>query len=101
MNARGRIAIAGVIFAACGLLPGPGLAQPAQPVPAAIDIKPIGKVLSISGLAHIDHPAAVVVQAKLSTGDTPAKIGDLVYQGDIIQTGSDGALSITFADGTS
>lgn len=101
MNARGRIAIAGAIFAACGLLPVPGLAQTGQPVPPAIDIKPIGKVLSISGAAHIDHPAAVVVQAKLSTGDTPAKIGDLVYQGDIIQTGSDGALSITFADGTS
>ncbi len=29
------------------------------------------------------------------------KTGDLVYRGDVIRTGADGALNITFADGTS
>jgi hypothetical protein len=101
MNARGLNLIAGIFFAACGTFPISGWAQSGAPVPPAIDIKPIGKVMSVSGLAHIEHPAAVVVQAKLSTGDSPTQIGDLVYQGDIIQTGADGALSITFADGTS
>jgi hypothetical protein len=101
MNARGLALIAGVIFAACGALPVSGLAQTGPSAAPTIDIKPVGKVLSVSGLAHIEHPATVIVQAKLSTGDTPTKIGDLVYQGDIIQTGADGAISITFADGTS
>ena len=32
-------------------------------------------------------------------GDT--KPGDLIYRGDLIRTGTDGALGITFADGTS
>jgi len=101
MTARGLALLAGIVLAAGGICPNSGWAQSATATPPAIDIKPIGKVLSVSGLAHIEHPAAVVVQAKLSTGDTPTKIGDLVYEGDIIQTGSDGALSITFADGTS
>lgn len=101
MNARGLTLLASVIFAASGACSISAWAQNGVPTPPAIDIKPIGKVLSVSGLAHIEHPAAVVVEAKLSTGDTPTKIGDLVYQGDIIQTGADGALSITFADGTS
>jgi len=101
MNARGFMLIAGILFAAGGALPIAALAQSGPSAAPGIDVKPIGKVLSVSGMAHIEHPAAVVVEAKLSTGDTPTKIGDLVYQGDIIQTGSDGALSITFADGTS
>jgi len=101
MNA-GRIGlVAAVYFAACGLLPASGWAQSGATAPPEINTKPIGKVLSVAGVAHIEHPAAVVVQANLSTGDTPTKVGDLVYRGDVIQTGADGSLSITFADGTS
>ncbi len=92
---------AGTFLAVCALLPNFACAQSGSPAPAQIDTKPIGKVMSIAGIAHIAHPAAVVVQASLSTVDTPTKIGDLVYRGDVIQTGADGALSITFADGTS
>jgi hypothetical protein len=92
---------AGIWLAASAVLSNFACAQSAAPLPAQIDTKPIGKVMSIAGIAHIEHPAAVVVQANLSTVDTPTKIGDLVYRGDIIQTGADGALSITFADGTS
>ena len=65
-------------------------------------MSPIGKVLTVAGTADIEHPAAILVQANLPpSGQGHAKIGDLVYRGDIIQTGADGALGITFADGTS
>lgn len=101
MSARRIGFAAAVYFAACGLLPISAWAQNGSTAPPQIDTKPIGKVISVTGVAHIDHPAAVVVQAKLSTGDVSTKVGDFIYQGDIIQTGSDGALGITFADGTS
>ena len=92
---------AGLCLGASGLLP--GLAW-AQTVPrsrlAVLDAKPIGKVLTATGTAHIEHAAAIIVQAKLPTGNAvQTKAGDLVYQGDIIQTGADGTLGITFADG--
>ncbi len=95
--------LAGLYLMVGGLLCGSALAQnnPALPAPA-IDASPIGKVLSVSGTVHIDHTTAVLVQANLPTNGTNAtKVGDLVYRGDIIQTGADGALGVTFADGTS
>ena len=58
--------------------------------------------MTVSGTAHIDHPAAILVQANLPTNDSGlTKVGDLVYRGDIIQTGSNGNLGVAFADGTS
>jgi hypothetical protein len=92
---------AGGYLAACAVLSNFACAQSAAPVPSQIDTKPVGKVMSVTGIAHIDHSAAVVVQANLSTVDTPTKIGDLVYRGDVIRTAADSALSITFADATS
>jgi hypothetical protein len=69
---------------------------------ADLDTKPIGKVMTVTGTAQIEHAAAVVVQANApSSGAERTKIGDLVYRGDVIQTGADGALGITFADGSS
>ena len=55
-----------------------------QPPPIA-DANPVGKVMTVSGSARIEHATGVVVQANLpasSNGD--AKIGDLVYRGDMI-----------------
>jgi hypothetical protein len=69
---------------------------------AAPDTNPIGKVLTIAGTVRIDHSAAITVEANLppnSVGD--AKIGDLVYRGDIIKTGPDGKLGVGFTDGSS
>ena len=67
-----------------------------------LDASPIGKVLTATGTARIEHTAAVVVQANLpASGVGQAKVGDLVYRGDVIQTGADGALAVVFADGTS
>lgn len=66
------------------------------------DASAIGKVIAATGAVSIEHPAAIIVQANLSTnGSGVVKTGDLVYRGDRIQTGANGKLNITFADGTS
>ena len=44
---------------------------------------------------------AVVVQANLASQTGETKVGDLVYQGDVVRTGADGLVSISFNDGTS
>lgn len=71
--------------------------------PPAIDASagPIGKVVSVTGKAQIEHSAAVLVQANLPSSDGQPKAGDLVFRGDIIQTGVGGGMSIAFSDGTS
>lgn len=104
MNARAiGLLLAGLCLGASGLLPALAIAQSGSARPSvAAEVGPIGKVLSVTGTAHIEHSAAIIVQASLPpNGDLPSKVGDLVYRGDIIQTGPDGTLSITFADGTS
>jgi hypothetical protein len=69
---------------------------------AAPDTNAIGKVLTVLGRVQIEHPAAITVQVNLPTdGAGETKVGDLVYRGDIIQTGSDGKLGVAFIDGSS
>ena len=98
--------IATLLAALCvgaGLSVGPSFAQTnaSSPPPATLDTSAIGKVMTAEGTAHIEHAASVVVQANApASGVDQAKAGDLVYRGDLIQTGADGKLSITFADGT-
>jgi len=94
---------AGLCLGATGLLSGLAWDQSDSAKPLSeLDAKPIGKVLTATGIARIEHTAAVIVQAKLPTsGVEQAKVGDLVYRGDVIQTGVDGALGVVFADGTS
>jgi hypothetical protein len=102
MNARGIGLMAALCLAVCGLLPSLAWGQSGSKPPPELDANPIGKVLTVTGAVNIEHPAAILVQANLpSSGNGPTKVGDLVYRGDIIQTGADGALSITFADGSS
>jgi hypothetical protein len=101
MTARWIGLLAGALFAASGVSAIPALAQNSAKGPPDIDVNPIGKVITLSGTAHIEHPAAVLVQANLGGGaDAPSKVGDLVYRGDVVQTGPDSAMSITFADGS-
>jgi hypothetical protein len=89
---------AGLLFALCV---GVSLAW-SQNAVATPDTNPIGKVLSITGTVRIDHSAAITVEANLPTNSVgEAKVGDLVYRGDIIQTGPDGKLGVGFADGSS
>ena len=70
MNARAiTLLLVGLCLGATGLFPilAWGQSNPAQP-PAELDAKPIGKVLTATGIARIEHTAAVIVQAKLPTG---------------------------------
>ena len=66
------------------------------------DAKPIGKIMTLQGSASVEHSSAVIVQANLpGNGIGQTKVGDLVYKGDVLQTGTDGAVGVTFSDGTS
>lgn len=94
--------VTGSILIAGGILSGPAWTQDSQPRLAAQDvsIKPIGKVVSAKGAVTIEHINALVVQATLGNQTGGAKVGDLVYLGDVVQTGADGQVGITFTDGT-
>jgi len=54
-------------------------------------LQPIGKIGTAIGPATVTRAGRVAVQLG---------VGDLVYQGDIIETGEHGAIGITFTDGT-
>jgi len=43
----------------------------------------------------------MVVQANVASQAGQTKVGDLVYLGDVVQTGADGRLGINFTDGSS
>jgi len=73
---------------------------PAQ-VWAQADAKPIGKVVATTGSVSIEHAGAIIVQANAPAQAGETKIGDLVYQGDLVKTGADGKVGINFTDGTS
>ena len=86
------------LMAVMSVLIGPANAQSGA---AAGQAAPIGKVQSLTGTVKITHSAAVVVQASAPVGDVAApKVGDPVYQGDLVETGSDSKLGISFIDGT-
>src|SRR6202171_4085152 len=91
------------VLAAASFLPGPAQAQsdPAQPAVQNVASNSIGKVVAATGSVTIEHVNAVVVQATLPSRAGQTKVGDLVYQGDVVRTGADGRVSINFADGTS
>ena len=88
-------------MAAGAIFCGPARSQNAPAPPAAQDVsaKPIGKVVTATGAITLEHVNAVVVQATLGNQDG-VKVGDLVYLGDVVQTGADGRVGITFTDGT-
>jgi hypothetical protein len=103
MNTRAiGLLLAGIYLGASGLLSGLAWGQSGAASPAAaFDANPIGKILNASGSVTIEHTSGIVVQANLPAGGSQAKVDDPVYRGDLIQTGADGSLGITFADGTS
>jgi hypothetical protein len=96
------VLVAAVMLSA--ILPGGARAQ-SNPAPSSagnLETSPIGKVVTATGSVTIEHANAVVVQANIpaATGGGAAKIGDVVYRGDVVQTGADGKVGITFTDGT-
>ena len=80
------------ILSVGGFIPELTLAQDA--------VRPIGKVATAKGAVTIEHVGAVVVQAALSHKPGQAQVSDPIYRGDIVATGPDGQVGITFADGT-
>jgi hypothetical protein len=96
--------VAGLILATGAMLTGSASAQSnaAQPAAAGFESSPIGKVVTTSGSVTIEHASAVIVQANLpaASGVGQTKLGDLVYKADVVQTGDDGKVGITFTDGT-
>jgi hypothetical protein len=97
------ITVLAFVALASGFLPGPAQAQsnPAQPAVQNTASSPIGKVIAATGSVTIEHVNAVIVQANLPSQAGQTKVGDLVYQGDVVRTGADGKATINFADGTS
>jgi hypothetical protein len=96
------VLVAAVMLSA--ILPGGARAQsnPAGSSAGNLETSPIGKVVTATGSVTIEHANAVVVQANIpaGTGGGATKIGDVVYRGDVVQTGADGKVGITFTDGT-
>ena len=62
-----------------------------------LDVDHNGHICGIT----IEHASAVVVQANISGQASQTKVGDVVYLGDVVQTGTDGRVGINFTDGTS
>lgn len=84
--------VAGIYLAAAGFFQSTAFGQ---------SVEAIGKVLTAIGTVTVQHTNAVILQANVSSGDVgQLKVGDQVYQGDIIKTGADGAAGIVFTDGT-
>jgi hypothetical protein len=87
--------VAAALLCASVVLPGAAQAQ------SSAETSPIGKVVTATGSVTIEHVNAVVVQANIPpSGVGQTKSGDLVYKGDVVQTGADGKVGITFTDGT-
>ncbi|HKU07595.1 MAG TPA: FecR family protein [Bradyrhizobium sp.] len=100
---RGIALAAGLVLALTGLSAVPCEAQvgPSRPAIANSPTKPIGKVIAATGAVSIERASAVVVQASTAGQADQTKVGDLVYQGDVVKTGADGRIGINFADGSS
>jgi hypothetical protein len=101
MDKHTKFALAAAVLVAL-VGSGPAQAQTA-PQPAVLDrpSNPIGKVVAVVGTASIERANATVVQANVAGQAGQPKAGDLVYQGDVVKTGSDSRISINFADGSS
>src|SRR5947199_2407945 len=100
MRARSiGLLLATLFFASNGLPPSQAWGQSGGAL--APELNAIGKILSATGAVTVERTGTAVVQANAPAGGTGrAKAGDLVYQGDLIQTGADGAVAIVFTDDT-
>jgi hypothetical protein len=95
--------LVGLALPAGGVLPGSARAQGGVSRPLDdVQLQPIGKIVSASGSFTVTHGADVLFQANVGTdaGLGQAKVGDPVYQHDVIETGADGAVGFALNDGT-
>jgi hypothetical protein len=76
------------------------LSVAAAGVPAAAEAPPIGQMAvaqkPIAQIKKVTGQAAVVRSGERR----PAKVGDMLFVKDVIETGSDGGIGITFIDNT-
>ena len=91
--------VTALVLAASSFMPAPAKAQNSSAVPAGT-AQPIGKVVTVVGSVTIEHVNAVVLQANVASQAEQTKVGESVYLGDVVQTGADGKISITFTDDT-
>jgi len=90
--------VGGLIAVSCAFLPDSVLAQ-GNPPPAAAIATPIGKIVTAKGWVKVEHVTAVA-GVQVSVGSSAqARVGDLIYEGDVVSTGADGAIGIIFSDG--
>ncbi len=96
--------LAGLTLLAGGVLSNSARAESGSPraPEGAVQSQPIGKIESAKGSFTITHGESVVLQANVGGegGLGQGKVGDLVYQRDIIQTGTDGTVGLALNDGT-
>ena len=59
--------------------------------PVGVSTQAIGKILTVTGSVTITRLGGVVVACK---------VGDPLWQGDVIETAADGAVGMIFKDGT-
>jgi FecR protein len=97
------VLVTSFVLALASAVPLPAQAQvdSARPAVQESSSKSIGKVVTSTGSVTIEHASAVVIQANVSGQAGQTKVGDLVYLGDVVQTGADGRVGINFTDGTS
>jgi hypothetical protein len=91
------------VLALASLSPCPARAQVAPARPAVQDLasNPIGKLVTATGSIKIERANPMVVLANAAGQADQAKVGDLVYLGDVVATGADGRVGINFTDGSS
>jgi hypothetical protein len=97
------VLVTSFVLAVTSFFPGPAQAQSdsARPLVSDLASKTIGKVVTATGSVTIEHASAMVIQANVAGQAGQTKVGDLVYLGDVVQTGTDGRVGINFTDGTS
>jgi hypothetical protein len=100
MRARAVALWVGLTLSASSVLVSTAWAQSSVSQPAGA--QPIGKIESASGSVTVNHADGVVLQANVGPngGLGQAKVGDLVYRGDVVQTGPASAVGMVFTDGT-
>ena len=105
MPPSGAVAVllAGLTLLAGSVLSNSARAESGSPrQPDGVQSQPIGKIESAKGSFTITHGESVVLQANVGPdgGLGQGKVGDPVYQRDIIQTGADGTVGLALNDGT-
>jgi hypothetical protein len=102
MRMREVALFVGLTLSASAILASTAWAQSGTSQPAGVQAQPIGKIETASGSVAVNHAEGVVLQANLGPngGLGQAKVGDLIYRGDVVQTGADSAVGMVFTDGT-